>query len=455
MAPATKIEAAEEPTCMATSMDLNEWGEVENGHHDYILDDEPAPKPKVLLPAVTNGIINLSTVQRLQEMLENAEMELRRNKETADQDQKALRLKMQASADEALQTLIDEMRSKHRLELVQIKNDLRREKSRELSPEQVLDLLEHPVVLAKMNKRIRDSNVEERNKLEAQFQERVDKAKKQLSEFEIQEMLQSNPTAIAIFNETLKKQLDVAKKSLSDLEIREMLQSNTLLKEIFSSNLNKHVEIEKKLEAHFQERIETAKTQMSDAEIRALFTSNPAAIAIFNIKLNEHPEVSKGKITAVLNAESEGKPQSTGTAPAGGKVDVSISEKKTLSLSSAISTPAFQTAIKEEFSFGVGVSRLTTPFRYSVAPLASSPKTASPVVFGASSVPRSPLEVLSGAFSSPNIQRHLSPNSEIGSEEKAKAATNIQARFKRLRDTVDVGGIEGGLKKIRKDENTE
>jgi hypothetical protein len=171
--------------------------------------------------------------------------------------------------------------------------------------------------------------------------------------------------------------------------------------------------------------------------------------------LNEHLEAGKGKITAVLNAESEGKPQSTKTAPAGGKVYISISEKKTLSLSSAISTPAFQTAIKEEFSFGVGVSRLTTPFRYSVAPLASSPKTASPVVFGASSVPRSPLEVLSGAFSSPNIQRHLSPNSEIGSEEKVKAATNIQARFKRLRDTVDVGGIEGGLKKIRKDENTE
>jgi hypothetical protein len=407
---------------MATSMDLNKWGEVENGLHDYILDDEPAPKPKVLLPAVTNGIINLLTVQQLQERLENAEMELKRNKETADQDQKALRLKMQASADEALQTLIDEMRSKHRLELVQIKNGLRREKSRQLSPEQVLDLLEHPVVLAKMNKRIRDSTVEERNKLEAQFQERVDKAKKQLSESEIQEML----------------------------------QSNTFAREIFSSNLNKHVIIEKKkLEAHFQELIETAKTQMSDAEIRALFTSNPAAVTIFNIKLNEHLEVGKGKITAVLNTESEGKPQSTETVPASGKVDISNSEKKTLSLSSAISTPAFPTAIKEEFSFGIGVSRLTTPFRYSVAPLASSPKTASPVVFGASSVPRSPLEVLSSTFSSPNIQRHLSPNSEIGSEEKAKAATDIQARFKRLRDTVDVGGIGGGLKKIRKDENTE
>jgi len=39
--------------------------------------------------------------------------------------------------------------------------------------------------------------------------------------------------------------------------------------------------------------------------------------------------------------------------------------------------------------------------------------------------------------------------------DKSKIETDIQARFKRLRETEDVGSIEGGLKKIRKDESME
>lgn len=64
---------------------FGEWTEVESGHFEIILDFEPAPKPKVHLPAITNGIINTSTVRQLQDRLGNAEAELKRLKEGATQ----------------------------------------------------------------------------------------------------------------------------------------------------------------------------------------------------------------------------------------------------------------------------------------------------------------------------------------------------------------------------------
>jgi len=44
------------------------------------LDEEDAPKAKIVLPAVTNGIINLSTIKQLQDELEDAETEVKRIK---------------------------------------------------------------------------------------------------------------------------------------------------------------------------------------------------------------------------------------------------------------------------------------------------------------------------------------------------------------------------------------
>lgn len=81
--------SAEESIPTTTSRFLKEWREVESGYYEYILDDEPAPKPRVVLPTVTKGIINTSAVQQLQDRLEKAEAELNRLKEKSLRDEVA------------------------------------------------------------------------------------------------------------------------------------------------------------------------------------------------------------------------------------------------------------------------------------------------------------------------------------------------------------------------------
>jgi hypothetical protein len=82
-----KMEPTEKPLPTSTSTFLEEWKEVESGHYEYTLDDESAPKPRVVLPAITKGIINTFTVQQLQDKLEKAEIELKRLKENVVRDE--------------------------------------------------------------------------------------------------------------------------------------------------------------------------------------------------------------------------------------------------------------------------------------------------------------------------------------------------------------------------------
>jgi hypothetical protein len=477
-----KMEPTEKPIPTATSTFLEEWKEVEGGHYEYILDDEPVPKPRVVLPAITKGIINTFTVQQLQDKLEKAEIELKRLKENVVRDETELQQRLQAQMEETLQTISENMRDQLNQKLAVAKEAFQKERLRDLSARQITEFLENPTVVVKMKESLAAAKAGEAAKLDAQFQFRVEAAKRQLSDDEVQELLEWNPSAIAIFKAKLAKQVEEAKKLLSDTEIREMFISNPRAKAIFRETLVKQVE--------------AAKKQPSQAEIREMLKSNPIAVAVFKIHLNKQLNDEKTKITAAVRAEFEGKKFSAKEESNTGKAnaDVSGEDQSGLRLSkmedqlkranaklsivekaaearpsttvkdiwrevgqlrpavsSTVATPAFPLSPTNQTSFGAGISRLTTPFRYPITALGSSTKVTSPVIFGQASKPRSPLEVLSNAFPRSDIQPQISPKTEVQSDNKPKVKSLMSSGFKRLRESGDVGGSEEGTKKFCKE----
>ncbi|KAH8772163.1 hypothetical protein BGZ57DRAFT_928891 [Hyaloscypha finlandica] len=466
-----KMEPTEKPIPTATSTFLEEWKEVESGHYEYILDDEPTPKPRVVFPAITKGIINTCTVQQLQENLEKAEIELKRLKENVVRDETELQQRLQAQMEETLQTMSENMKDQLNQKLAVAKEALQKERLRDLSSRQITEFLGNPTVVVKMKESLAAVKAEEAAKLDAQFQFRVEAAKRQLSDDEIQELLKWNPSAIAIFNAKLAKQVEEAKKLLSDTEIREMFISNPTAKAIFRETLVKQVE--------------AAKSQLSQAEIREMLKSNPIAVAVFKIHLNKQLNDEKAKIVAAVRAEFEGKEFSVKEESNAEKANADVSgEDQTglrlgkmedqlkranakLSIVEKAAEARPSTTVKaiwreveqlrpavssnSQISFGAGISRLTTPFRYPITALGSSTKATSPVIFGQTSKPRGPLEVLSNAFPRSDIQPQVSPKTEVQSGGNPKVKSLMSSGFKRLRESGDVGGSEEGTKKFCKE----
>jgi hypothetical protein len=312
------------------------------------LDVEPSAKPRVVLPAITHGIVNTFTVQQLQDKLEKAESEVKKLKEDAVQHEKALQLRPEAQ-------MVEMLRSEVGIKMAELRDALQKLILRELSPNQAMALLEHPVLMANVDERLSAARAEETAKLETQFQERVERAKMQLSEVEIRELLTSNAVAISIFKGSLDKRL----------------------------------------------------------------------------------EIEKARLTATLKAEFEEKLRSAKDAANAKRSNSVISEEKKPAVTSTIAFPA---SLNDQTSFGVGTSRLTTPFGYPVTALGSSSKSTFSAVFGESWKPRTPLQVLSSSPPSAN----LSPKSD----RNAKLKIEWHSSGKRNRDTDDVGGREGEPKKI-------
>lgn len=466
-----KMEPTKKPIPTATSTFLEEWKEVESGHYEYILDDEPAPKPRAVFPAITKGIINTFTVQQLQGKLEKAEIELKRLKENVVRDETELQQRLQAQMEETLQTMSENMKDQLNQKLAVAKEALQKERLRDLSSRQITEFLENPTVVVKMKESLAAAKAEEAAKLDAQFQFRVEAAKRQLSDDEIQELLKWNPSAIAIFKAKLAKQVEEAKKLLSDTEIREMFISNPTAKAIFRETLVKQVE--------------AAKNQLSQAEIREMLKSNPIAVAVFKIHLNKQLNDEKAKIVAAVRGEFEGKEFLAKEESNAEKANADVSgEDQTglrlgkmedqlkranakLSIVEKAAEARSSTTVKDiwreveqlrpavssnsQISFGAGISRLTTPFRYPITALGSATKATSPVIFGQASKPRSPLEVLSNAFPRSDIQPQVSPKPEVQSDGNPKVKSLMSSGFKRLRESGDVGGSEEGTKKFCKE----
>lgn len=391
-----KEEPADESRSMTGSKLSEEWREVDTGHYEIILDFEPAPKPKVVLPPITNGAANASAFQKLQDRLEQADAEANILKEGATQHENALQLRPDAQVQENL-------RSDVNTKLNELRDALQKQILSGLSADQAADLLEHPVISAKLDEKITAARAEERGKLEAQFQARVDKAKMELSEHEIQDLLNSNWFA----------------------------------QSIMASRLHKRLEEEKtKMEVQIQERIEAAKTQLSEDEIRQILTSNSAAISIFKGNLNKRLEIEKARITTTLKAEFEEKSSAVEVAANTKRPSAFIAKAQTPTVSPALPASGFPAPPNEQISFGAGISRLTTPFGYPIAPLSTSPSSTPSVIFGQTWKPRTPLGFLSS-----------SPIANLQSDNNARVKTETPFFGKRTRDTEDVGESEAGTKK--------
>lgn len=393
-----KKEPSDESRPTTGSKLSEEWMEVETGHYEIILDFEPASKPKVVLPPITNGAANASAFQRLEERLEKAEAEVKSLKEGSTQYEYAPQLRPDSQVQENLSTNVD-------TKLNELLHALQKQVLRNVSADQAETLLGHPLISAKLNDKINAARAEERGKLETQFQGKVEEAKKLLSE----------------------------------VEIRELFESNWFAQSLIASKLHKKLEEEKtKMEARIQERIEAAKTQLSEAEIRQILTSNSTAISIFKGNLNKRLEVEKSRITTTLKAEFEEKLHKIEYAAVTKTPSVAIPKAEKPIVSPALASSGFPASPNEPLSFGAGISRLTTPFGYPIAPLSTSPSSTASVIFGETWKPRTPLGVLS---SSPIA------NSQSGNNEKLKLET--PSFGKRSRDTEDVGESEAGTKKLR------
>jgi len=374
-----------------------QWSEVETGHYEIILDFEPASKPKVVLPPITNGAANASAFQKLQERLKLVEVEVKSLKEDGTQYEYVPQLRRDSQMQENLSTNVD-------TKLAELKGALQKQIFENISADQAADFLEHPMITAKVDEKISAARAEERGKLEAQFQGRVEKAKKLLSE----------------------------------VEIRELLESNWFAQSLMITKLHKRLEEEKtKMEAQVQERIEAAKTQLSEAEIRSILTSNSTAISIFKGNLKKRLEVEKSKITTALKAEFEERLSAMEVAANTKRPSAVISNVEKPIVSPALTTSGFPASPSEQLSFGAGISRLTTPFGFPIAPLPSSPSSSASVIFGETWKPRTPLGVLS---SSPIGNSQSNNNVNINSENPSLG--------KRSRDTEDVGERPAGSKKL-------
>jgi hypothetical protein len=105
---AMKTELVEESPLPTNTVLLEEWKEVESGYYEYILEDDPAPKPRVVLPVITKGIISIAMVHKLQDSLGMIESELKYLKESAASDRakhsKQLETKLEAQMEETLKT---------------------------------------------------------------------------------------------------------------------------------------------------------------------------------------------------------------------------------------------------------------------------------------------------------------------------------------------------------------
>ena len=104
-------------------------------------------------------------------------------------------------------------------------------------------------------------------------------------------------------------------------------------------------------------------------------------------------------------------------------------------------TPANLAPVNNQFSFGAGTHRVTTPFDYSIRPLGSSPTFSSPINVGETWKPRTYLTALS-AMPSVNLLPKLSKTPSAKPDQKAKATAKISSGGKGSRDTDDFGGAK-------------
>jgi hypothetical protein len=281
----------------------------------------------------------------------------------------------------------------------------------------------------------------EKTKLEAQFQERVDVAKKELSDAEIQVLLKSNPTAIAILEADLANKVKEAKKQLSETEIREILRSNPTASAVFRINLNKELTDEKAkitatLKAEFEEKVRSAKEVAGTERANSDVLGVSQVLNMTKYQLKE----ANAKLSVVEMAAKE-RPCISVTA-IWGEVEGMHS-----GIPATASIAAFPSPSSSQIGFGAGISRLTTPFGYPVGVLGSVTKTTSP------SKPRGPLELLSNPFANPKVQSQLFQKAEVQSNNNIRFASETSPLFKRLRETDDVGGSDAGSKKVCKEEN--
>ena len=129
-------------------------------------DDKPAPKPRVVLPAITKGIFNIATIRRLQERFEKVETELRKLKESAAHETKALEQRLEAQMEEKLKTRSEKMKIQLNRKLPETQDELQKQRVRYVSTEQVKELMEsHPIVMAKMKESLDAARAEEVTKL--------------------------------------------------------------------------------------------------------------------------------------------------------------------------------------------------------------------------------------------------------------------------------------------------
>jgi hypothetical protein len=193
-----------------------------------------------------------------------------------------------------------------------------------------------------------------------------------------------------------------------------------------TSKLHKRLEEEKtKIEAQIQERIEAAKTQLSEAEIRQILTSNSTAISIFKGNLNKRLDVEKSRMTATLKAEFEEKLRMIEDAAVTKRPSAVIPTTEKPAVSSALAASGFPASPNEQLSFGAGISRLTTPFGYPIAPLSTSPNSTPSVIFGETWKPRTPLGVLS---SSPIAKLQSDNNARVKTETPFFGKENSRCR---------------------------
>jgi hypothetical protein len=220
--------------------------EVENGYYEYIIEEDPAPKPRVVLPVMTKGIINISTVEQLQDKLDKTKAEvrelqirmdaaearerkylevrteLRELKEKVAADSARERKELEAQMEERLNIRSDKMKAALNAKLADVRAKSHTLAWGGLSGEEALQMLDsHPMLSAKMREAVEAARAEDTMKLESLFQKRVEMAKKQLSAIEIRELLVTNTLLQDIFKGNLsKKRAEVTAPFTTEFEAK-------------------------------------------------------------------------------------------------------------------------------------------------------------------------------------------------------------------------------------------
>jgi hypothetical protein len=193
-----KETEASQPTTSNTASS-QEWMHIENDRDEDIMEVDPVPKPKVVLPAFMKGIINMDAVEQLQENHNKAELELKKLKQSAARDAQAKAEKLRKVENEL--KMLKQTAEKEK-EALGLRMQAQMEKTLETRSEE-------------LKKTLAATRAAEIAKLEAKFQDRAGSTNNRLSDAEIRELLASNPLAVSICKANLFKQLEIEKAKIT------------------------------------------------------------------------------------------------------------------------------------------------------------------------------------------------------------------------------------------------